>query len=144
MNKKKRHWLWNLLIVLTLAFCVFTFVLHYKNWYSIEEGRFKIVSGIYYQDIPLAEIDSISFVERIPEMERTNGFSWLMKEKGVFQDSLTDSKVYVFVDDLRQHKIRMVHTDSLKVFLNLKDSVSTKALYDNLNEKRMSSLKVQE
>ncbi|WP_420603255.1 hypothetical protein [Flagellimonas sp.] len=137
---KKRHWLWNLLIVLTLIVCVFAFVIHYKNWHKIEEGELRILSGIYYQKIPISEIDSIMFVDRIPEMERFNGFSWSATEKGVFKDSLTETKVYVFVDDLRQQKIRLVHGDSLKVFLNFKDSLKTQKVYHFLNEELMANL----
>lgn len=143
MNRKKRHWLWNILIVLTLVFCAFAFVLHYKNWHSIEEGELRITSGIYHKKIAISNIDSISIVERIPEMERSHGFSWLEKEKGVFQDSLTQSKVYVFVDDLRQPKIRLVHDDSLKMFLNFGDSLLTQKVYENLNEKLTLKLEAQ-
>nr|WP_299339603.1 hypothetical protein [Allomuricauda sp.] len=134
MSKKKRHWFWNLLIFLTLAFCLSAFTLHYKNWYEVENGELKILSGAYYQRLPLEEIDSVMMVERIPEMERAHGFSWLAKEKGVFKDSLTESKVYVFVDDLRQQKIRLVHKDTLKIFINFTDSLTTQRLFENLND----------
>ncbi|KQC30413.1 hypothetical protein [Flagellimonas eckloniae] len=143
MNKKKKHWLWNVLIVLTLVICASAFVLHYKNWHKIEEGKFRVLSGVYYQKIPISEIDSIEFVEKLPEMERFNGFSWMAREKGVFKDSLTESKVYVFVDDLRQEKIRLVHHDSLKLFINFKDSIQTNEIYDFLNSKLMANLEAQ-
>lgn len=133
MSNKKRHWIWNLLIFLTLAFCLSAFTLHYKNWYEVEDGELKILSGAYYQRLPLEDVDSVMMVERIPEMERAHGFSWLVKEKGVFKDSLTESKVYVFVDDLRQQKIRLVHADSLKVFINFSDSLATEELFKTLN-----------
>ena len=129
MGNKKRHWLWNVLIVLTLALCVLAFVEHYKNWHKIEEGNLKIFSGIYYQKIPLAELDSVLFVEKLPEMERSSGFSWMEKEKGVFNDSLTNTKVYVFVDDLYQQKIKVVHHDSLRMYVNLQDSLKTEELF---------------
>lgn len=129
MSKRKRHWLWNVLIVLTLVICVLAFVEHYKNWHKIEEGNLKIFSGIYYQKLPLTELDSVLFVEKLPEMERSSGFSWMEREKGVFKDSITNTKVYVFVDDLYQQKIKLVHHDSLKMYLNLKDSLETQKLY---------------
>ena len=132
MSKGKRHWLWNVLIVLTLVICVLAFVEHYKNWHKIEEGNFRIFSGIYYQKIPLAELDSVLFVEKLPEMERSSGFSWMEREKGVFKDSITNTKVYVFVDDLYQQKIKLVYHDSLKMYLNLKDSLETQKLYTTL------------
>ena len=142
MGKKKRHWLWNVLIVVTVVFCVLAFVEHYKNWHKIEEGNLRIFSGIYYQKVPLAEIDSVLLVDKLPEMERSSGFSWDMKEKGVFKDSITQTKVYVFVDDLRQQKIKLVHHDSLKMYINLQDSLQTQELYSILQtdlQNRMSS-----
>ena len=142
MGKKKRHWLWNVLIVVTLVFCVLAFVEHYKNWHKIEEGNLRIFTGIYYQKVPLAEIDSVLLVDKLPEMERSSGFSWDMKEKGVFKDSITQAKVYVFVDDLRQQKIKLVHHDSLKMYINLQDSLQTQELYSILQtdlQDRMSS-----
>jgi hypothetical protein len=132
MGGKKRHWLWNVLIVLTVVFCILAFVEHYKNWHKIEDGNFKIFSGIYYKNIPVAEIDSVLFVDKLPEMERSSGFSWNAKEKGVFKDSVTQSKVYVFVDDLRQQKIKVVHHDSLKMYVNLQDSLQTQELFSIL------------
>lgn len=132
MTKNRRAWIWNILIAVTLIACALAFVVHYKNWGEIEEGKFKITSGIYRQQIALSEIDSITFVEKLPQMERRHGFSWMAKEKGIFNDSLTQSKVYVFVDDLRQPKIRLVHHDSLKLFVNFTDSLQTQETYENL------------
>lgn len=120
------------MIVLTLVICVLAFVEHYKNWHKIEAGNLKIFSGIYYQKVPLTELDSVLFVEKLPEMERSSGFSWMEREKGVFKDSITNTKVYVFVDDLYQQKIKLVHHDSLKMYLNLKDSLETQKLYATL------------
>ncbi len=132
MKKNKKNWFWNIVIIVTLIVCTMAFVLHYKNWSKFEEGNFQVVSGIYKQRIPLDDIDSLSFVDKLPEMERKNGFSWLAKEKGVFKDSLTGTKVYVFVDDLRQQKLRIVHHDSLKLFVNFKDSIETDRIYKSL------------
>ncbi|NVN16856.1 hypothetical protein GUA46_00775 [Muricauda sp. HICW] len=129
MKSKKRHWLWNVLIILTLVICVLAYVEHYKNWHKIEEGNFRVFSGIYYQKIPLSELDSVFYVDRLPEMERSSGFSWMEREKGVFNDSITQTKVYVFVDNLYQQKIKLVHHDSLKMYLNLKDSLETEELF---------------
>ncbi|PWL39635.1 hypothetical protein DKG77_02040 [Flagellimonas aquimarina] len=143
MNKKKRHWLWNVLIVFTLIVCILAFIEHYKNWHKIEDGELKILSGIYYQAIPVSEIDSVEFVDKLPQMKRSSGFSWSAKEKGVFKDSLTQAKVYVFVDDLRQRKIRLVHHDSLKIFLNFKDSLQTHDVYNLLNTELMANLENQ-
>ena len=82
-------------------------------------------------------------VERIPPMERLNGFSALEKEKGIFRefkDSLTDKKVHVFVDNIGQQKVKLVYQDSTYLYFNLKDSVETINLLDELTAK-MNSLR---
>lgn len=132
MKKNKYYWLWNIIIVLTVLACIGAFVLHYKNWSKFEEGHFQVVSGVYKQKINLSDISEIAYVERLPEMERKNGFSWLAKEKGVFKDSLTANTVYVFVDDLHQQKIRLIHNDSLKLYINFLDSLETKKVFEKL------------
>ena len=133
MKNKKRHWLWNLVIVLTLLVCLLAFVVHYQNWYKVKDGEVRILSGIYYKTIPLSAIDSLVWVDKIPEMERSHGFSWLSKEKGVFKDSITGEKVYVFVDDLQQQKIKLVHNDFLKVYFNFADSLKTQKVHFDLD-----------
>lgn len=74
-------------------------------------------------------MDSVLLVDKLPEMERSSGFSWKEKEKGVFMDTLTSSKAYVFVDDLYQQKIKVVHHDTLKLYMNLRDSLKTQELF---------------
>src|SRR5690606_40800110 len=75
--------------------------------------------------IPLDQVDSLLLVDRLPEMQRHSGFSWKAKEKGIFTDSVHGFDVHVFVDDLWQQKIKMVHHDSLILYVNLQDSVRT-------------------
>ncbi len=128
----KKNLFWNGVVIFTLVICVFAFVLHYKNWITFEEGHFQVVSGIYKQRVPLSEIDSISWVEKIPKMERKSGFSWLAKEKGIFKDSLSNAEVSVFVDDLKQPKIRLLHHDSLLLYINLSDSIQSHLLFQDL------------
>ncbi|WP_430965172.1 hypothetical protein [Spongiimicrobium sp. 2-473A-2-J] len=134
-NKRKRHWLWNLLILITVITCVLAFTAHYKNWTKIGPDHIKILSGVYYVELPFADLDSIDMVVKIPSMERINGFSVKAIEKGIFTDSLTNTKTYVYVDDLRQDKIRLVYRDSLKLYLNFTDSIQTRTLYDFLGDK---------
>jgi len=129
---RKRNLFWNVVIVLTLLGCVFAFVVHYKNWIKIEDNHLQVISGVYKQRIPLSEIDSVLWVQKLPEMERKNGFSWLAKEKGVFKDSLSNTQVYVFVDNLRHQKIRVLHHDSLLLYINLGDSLETDLLFQDL------------
>lgn len=104
------------------------FALHYKNYASIKDGNFKLLSGVYRKKIPLSTINKVEWVPKIPEMERKNGFSWLAKEKGVFVDSLTGAKIYVFVDDLRLQKVKVTHSDSLHLYFNLVDSLETQKM----------------
>lgn len=133
--RKKNSWFWNIVIVLALIGCSLAFVLHYKNWTKIEKDSFKITSGIYSQKIPISQINGVEFVPKLPEMERKNGFSWLAKEKGVFKDSLSGNTAYVFVDDLRQQKVRLIHSDSLLLYFNLSDSLETAKFYEEIHSK---------
>ncbi|GMN06511.1 hypothetical protein MTsPCn5_19000 [Croceitalea sp. MTPC5] len=128
----KKNLFWNGVVIFTLVICVFAFVLHYKNWTTFEEDHFQVVSGIYKQRIPFSEIDSVSWVEKLPKMERKSGFSWLTKEKGIFKDSLSNAEVSVFVDDLKQPKIRLLHHDSLLLYINLSDSIQSHLLFQDL------------
>ena len=137
MSWKKRHWIWNVLIVFTLIMCILAFLAHYKNWVRIGEDSMEVLSGIYYRELPYAGLDSVTMVERIPSMERLNGFSAWMKEKGVFKDSLNPAKkVYVFVDDLSHPKIKLLQRDSLVVFLNFADTTETRQMYEFLQARK--------
>ncbi|SIS37172.1 hypothetical protein SAMN05421766_10154 [Zobellia uliginosa] len=136
--QKKGHLLWNILGVLTVIVCLSVFVLHFKNWTKTDATGMRVVSGFYLQKVPFSALDSVDLVERIPPMVRLNGFSAFQKEKGVFRefkDSLTDKKVYVYIDNLENQKIKIVHHDSLKLFINLKDSTETQQLFDLLSSK---------
>ncbi|WP_339711472.1 hypothetical protein [uncultured Kriegella sp.] len=139
MGRSKRSWLWNILIVVTIIVCLVAFVAHYKNWTKVSAKDIQILSGAYYRQIQFADLDSVLLVEKIPPMERLNGFSAMAKEKGLFRefkDSLTDKKVYVYLDNFDQQKIKIVYKDSLKLFLNLSDSLETDQLYRFLLDKK--------
>ena len=133
---EKRHWLLNLLIVVTIIVVALAFTAHYKNWVKTENEELEILSGIYFVKIPYSDMDSVTMVEKIPSMERINGFSVKEREKGVFkEDSLSTNKVYVYVDKLSQQKIRLVYQDSMKLFLNMPDSTETELMYQFLSNK---------
>lgn len=129
--KKKRHWLWNILIVVTLITVLLAFVAHYKNWVQMEKGHIGILSGLYYKKIPYAKINKVTMVAKIPSMERINGFSAMAKEKGIFKDSVTQQKTYVYVDNLAHSKIKLHYQDSLYLFFNYADSTDTAQLYQH-------------
>ncbi|MGS0525539.1 hypothetical protein ACU8V7_10375 [Zobellia nedashkovskayae] len=136
--QKKGHVLWNVLGVITVIICLFAFVLHFKNWTKTDASGFRVLSGFYLQEVPFSTLDSVELIPKIPGMVRLNGFSAMEKEKGIFRefkDSLTENKVYVYVDNLENQKIKIVHHDSLKLFINLKDSVETQQLFDLLSSK---------
>ncbi len=138
MATNKKHWLWNIVIVITLIVCLCAFAAHYKNWTRIESDKMTILSGIYYHDLKYDELEEVEWVERIPPMKRLNGFSAFEKGKGIYQefkDTLTDTKVYVFVDNFEQQKIRIVNKDKSQIFLNLKDSLETIEMFDFFENK---------
>ena len=138
MATKKRHWFWNLLIILTIILCGLAFASHSKNWTKVTPDKLQLLSGFYYKEIPFQDLDSIGWVERIPPMKRLNGFSAFEKGKGLYQefkDSLTDKKVHVYVDNFEQQKIKVVYQDSQKLYVNLKDSLDTIELFDLLQSK---------
>ena len=136
MKGKKRHWFWNILIVLTIIVCLLSFLAHYKNWIWKKADSIEILSGVYYMELPFKTMNEVSMVSKIPSLDRKNGFSAWEKEKGIFKDSLNEEKlVYVYVDNLHHQKIRLTYNDSLLLFINLSDSVKTKELYLYLEEK---------
>ncbi len=135
---KKRNRFWNVIIVITVLVCLVAFVLHYKNWTKVESHELKILSGFYYKQLRYSELDSVVLVAKIPPMERLNGFSALEKEKGLFrefEDSLTTKKVYVYVDNLSNQKIKVVYNDSSKLYINFADSLKTQNLFTLLKGK---------
>ena len=143
MRLTKNHWVWTVLLIVTVILCATILILHFKNWISNDSQSLKLRSGFYVVEIPYNELDSVVMVERIPPMERLNGFSALEKEKGIFRefkDSLTDKKVHVFVDNIGQQKVKLVYQDSTYLYFNLKDSVETINLLDELTAK-MNSLR---
>ncbi|WP_324024395.1 hypothetical protein QSV08_14805 [Maribacter sp. BPC-D8] len=138
MHSSKKNWIWTITLILTIIFCAAVLMLHVKNWVTSDNTSLGLRSGFYNVEIPLSELDSVVFVERIPPMQRLHGFSALEKEKGVFRefkDSLTDKKVHVFVDNINQNKVKLVYKDSSYVYFNLKDSVETVQLFQKLSAK---------
>ncbi len=135
MRKKKRHWFLNLLIVFTLLLSITAFAAHYKNWTKVKEDHIKILSGIYYKKLNFVDINAVSMVEKIPALERISGFSVKQWEKGKFKDSITESTVYIYVDDLKNEKIRLTYQDSLQLFFNYSDSTKTREMYRFFMEK---------
>ncbi len=139
--KSKRHLFWNLLIGVALIVVLLAFTAHYKNWVTIKNDHFRVLSGIYYKQIRFSKIDTVTMVEKIPHMERINGFSAMTMEKGVFKDSITQNTVHVYVDNLVNPKIKMVYQDSLRLYLNFSDSTETRKMYELFKTKMAVDLK---
>ena len=136
MKGKKRHWFWNVLIIMTVIVSLLSFLAHYKNWIWKKTDRIQILSGIYFKELPFNALNEISMVPKIPSLDRKNGFSAWEKEKGIFKDTINEEKlVYVYVDNLEDQKIKLTYNDSLLLFINLSDSLKTKELYLYLEEK---------
>lgn len=135
---KKGLLFWNVVMVLTVIVSLMAFLAHYKNWTKVEQDKLKILSGFYYKKISYAQLDSVLWIDKIPPMERLNGFSAWEKEKGVFRefkDSLTDKKVNVYVDNLSNRKIKLVYNDSSKLYINYADSLKTVQLFHLLKQR---------
>ncbi|MEH6513451.1 MAG: hypothetical protein V7734_10145 [Maribacter arcticus] len=144
MRLTKNHWVWSVMLIVTVILCAVILILHFKNWISSDNESLKLRSGFYHVEIPYSDLDSVLLVDRMPPMERLNGFSALEKEKGVFRefkDSLTNKKVHVFVDNISQQKVKLVYEDSVYLYFNLKDSVETINLLDDLTAK-MNTLRI--
>lgn len=93
----------------------------------------RILSGFYIKTLDFTELDSVEMIDKLPPMIRLNGFSAFDKGKGIyreFKDSLTEKKVYVFIDNFANPKIRLVKKDADQLFLNLKDSLETAQLFE--------------
>ncbi|MGB5272875.1 MAG: hypothetical protein WBN39_02395 [Flavobacteriaceae bacterium] len=138
MRQKKGFWVWNLLLGFTVVICALAFLSHSKNWIKLKEDRMRIISGFYIKNLDFAALDSVVMVERLPPMIRLSGFSAFDKGKGIykeFKDTLTDKKVFVFIDNFSSQKIRLVKKDSDQLFVNLKDSLETDRLFQFLQTK---------
>ena len=141
-NQKHRRGLWNFIIIITLLLFGVIFAMHYKNWIRKEADALTVLSGFYFREIPYAELDEVTMVKRIPEMERINGFSAWEKEKGIFRDSLRpDNSIYVYVDNLNTYKIKIMYNDSLELYLNLSDSLKTNKLFEELKDRMANGIK---
>ncbi|MGB5370514.1 MAG: hypothetical protein WBN18_08790 [Flavobacteriaceae bacterium] len=138
MRQKKGFWVWNLLLGFTVVICALAFLSHSRNWIKLKEDRMRIISGFYINNLDFAALDSVVMVERLPPMIRLSGFSAFDKGKGIyreFKDTLTDKKVFVFIDNFSNQKIRLVKKDSDQLFVNLKDSLETDQLFQILQAK---------
>lgn len=136
MRIKKRHWLWNMVIVLTVLICLAAFILHFKTWTRQETDRVYLISGFYSTEIMHSDIGNVSMVPKIPEMERVSGFSAWAVEKGIFRDTLQGLEgIRVYVDDLNQPKIKLERKEDSQIYFNFKDSLKTKEYFELLVEK---------
>lgn len=139
MAQKKRHWLWNLLIVLTCVICAVAFALHYKNWIQIDEDRMTIVSGFYYTELLFEDIQEVTMVPKIPELDRVSGFSAWDIEKGIFRDTIQNiGNIRIYIDDLKQEKIKLDRKEASTIYLNFTDSLKTKEMHDFLAATRIN------
>lgn len=141
MTRKKRHWLWNTVIVLTVLICLAAFILHSQTWTRQETDRVLLISGFYSTEIIYSDIGNVSMVPKIPEMERVSGFSVWAVEKGIFRDTLEGVEgIRVYVDDLNQPKIKLERKEDAQIYFNFKDSLKTKEYYELLLEKMNENL----
>jgi hypothetical protein len=135
MVKRKRHWLWNVVIGLTVLVCLSAFILHSKNWVKEEEKGFSLYTGFYSSRVFYGDMESVTMVPRIPEMERESGFSVWGIEKGIFRDTLEGLEgIRVYVDELKYPKIRLQQKGMSPIYFNFRDSVETELFYQKLSQ----------
>ncbi len=136
MIRKKRHWLWNTVIVLTVLICLAAFTLHLQTWTRQEADSVYLISGFYSTEIMYSDIGNVSMVPKIPEMERVSGFSVWAVEKGIFRDTLEGVEgIRVYIDDLNQPKIKLERKEDSQIYFNFKDSLKTKEYFELLVNK---------
>ncbi|NNJ88218.1 MAG: hypothetical protein HKP53_02340 [Eudoraea sp.] len=141
MRRRNRHWLWNAVIVLTVLICMAAFILHFKTWTRQEKDHVYLISGFYSTEINFSDIENVSMVPRIPEMERVSGFSVWAVEKGIFRDTLGGVEgIRVYVDDLNQPKIKLERKEDSEIYFNFKDSLKTKEYFNLLTGKIKENL----
>ena len=136
MRRNKRHWLWNIVIIVTIIICLAAFILHSQNWIREETDSILLISGFYSTEVKYTEILNVSMVSRLPEMERVSGFSVWAVEKGIFKDTLQGlEEIRVYVDDLKLPKIKVERKENSMIFFNFKDSLRTVAYFELLSGK---------
>ncbi|MGB5699248.1 hypothetical protein [Muriicola sp.] len=136
MKYKKRHWLWNIVIVVTVIICLTAFILHGQNWTREEKDSLLLFSGFYFTELRYSEIVNVSMVSKLPEMERLSGFSVWTVEKGIFKDTLQGLEdIRVYVDDLKLPKIKVERKENSMIFFNFKDSLKTVEYFELLSRK---------
>lgn len=92
-----------------------------------------IVSGFYYTEILFGDIQEVTLVPKIPELDRVSGFSAWEIEKGIFRDTVQNiGNIRMYIDDLRQEKIKLDRKEASSVYLNFTDSLRTKEMYEFL------------
>lgn len=132
---KKRSWLLNIFLVLTVLACVLAFLAHSRNWVRKDGAQLGILSGFYYSQLAYDSIASVRWEDDVPRLPREHGFSGGPVEKGVYMDSLQPGKpVRVYIDDWERPKIMILQKDSSRLYLNLPDSLDTDALYRFLEQ----------
>ncbi len=132
---KKRNWLLNIFLVLTVLVCLIAFLAHSRNWIRKDGAQLGILSGFYYTELAYDAILSVSWTNEVPRLPREHGFSGGPIEKGIYVDSLNpDRPVRVYIDDWSGAKILILKKDSSRVYINLPDSLKTDALYQYLEQ----------
>ncbi len=141
MARRKRQWIWNIVIGITVIICLSAFILHSKNWVKEEEKGFTLITGFYSSEVIFRDVESVEMVPRIPEMERESGFSVWGVEKGIFRDTLEGLEgIRVYVDELKYPKILLQQKGSAPIYFNFRDSLETDLFYRKLSERLNDTL----
>ena len=132
-KKQKGSWFLSVWVVLAVLISLTAFTLHYKNWFIENPKEIRVISGFYTHKVVFSALDSVVWESKIPPMERNSGFSYNNREKGSYISPDNGTlKAYVFVDNYKNRKIKLVDKDTLVTYINLRDSLATDELYNRL------------
>jgi hypothetical protein len=93
-------------------------------------NRVLDISGPGGLELPLSEISEVSWVEEMPELAGTPGFSLGLVKKGNFIRAEDGKEVRVMRNG--ESGFIHLHTDRGEVYFNLKSEEDTRALYSDL------------
>ncbi|WP_058307143.1 DUF3784 domain-containing protein [Gracilibacillus massiliensis] len=137
-KRKKNYWIMGSVSVITLAFIAsITFYGYIDNEIKVTNDQL-IITGIYGEEIPFADIQNVEKTNHLPEVRaKTNGFAMTNKRKGKFRVEGYEETVTLFITgDTKPYLI--VETQEQTIIFNRDSEDEIEQLYQQLqNEQRL-------